>query len=365
MFFHYYYKMFAYFLNAFKEKIHKSFFLFFLFMFLSNYALASNHTLSIEELKISKKINLEFSRNKVIDDAFKKAFYRLISQILNSSDIKKLKKVEMKEIKTLIENFKIKNETFRENKYYANFDVYFNKNKIKFFLERKNLFYSKPKKISVLFLPIIIEKENLYLFDENVFYKYWLNDKDQSGLINYIMTIEDIDDILKLIKSKENLEELDITEIAEKYNTNNYILSLIYIDNKKLNFFSKIKFEEYKKNSNLAFYEVNLSEKDSVIEVINKTKLHLNDIWKDFNKINTSIKLSINLILYGDDVNKISEFESTLSKIDDIGSFSIKKFDLNKTIYEIVYNTDPNKLIKQFSNYGFKIIDDGNRWVIK
>ena len=71
--------------------------------------LASNHILAIEELKISEKIDLEFSRNKIIDDAFKKAFYILLSQILNSSDSKKLKKVNMKEIKTLVENFKIKN----------------------------------------------------------------------------------------------------------------------------------------------------------------------------------------------------------------------------------------------------------------
>ena len=86
--------------------------------------------MAVEELEISKEIDLEFSRNKVIDDAFKKAFYRLLSQILNSSDIKKLKNVNMKEIKTLVENFKIKNEIFRDNKYNAKFDVYFNKDKI-------------------------------------------------------------------------------------------------------------------------------------------------------------------------------------------------------------------------------------------
>jgi len=321
--------------------------------------------LAVEELEISKEIDLEFSRTKIIDEAFKKAFYRLLSQILNSTDIKKLKNVNMKEIKTLVENFKIKNEIFRESKYYANFDVYFNKKKIKFFLEKKNLFYSNPEQISVLFLPIIIEQENLYLFNDNIFYKYWLTNKDQSGLINYIMPLEDIDETLKLIGSQENLENLDIIEIAKKYNTENYILSLIYLDKKKLNFFSKIKFEEYKKNSNLIFQDVDIKNEDSVATIIKKAKVHLNDIWKDFNEINTSIKLSINLILNSNDADKISKFENTLAKIDDIGSFSIKKFDLNKTIYEIIYNTDPNKLIKQFSIYGFEIVNDENQWVIQ
>ena len=357
--------MFIYFLNIIKKTIYIVISILFLSIILPDHSLATNHVLAVKGLKVSEKIDLEFSRNKIIDHSFKKAFYRLLSQILNSSDIKKLKNVNIREIKNLVENFKIKNEIFRENKYYANFDVYFNKKKIKFFLEKKNLFYSRPKEISVLFLPIIIEQENLYLFNENIFYKYWLTNKDQSGLINYIMPIEDIDEILKLISFQENLENLDIIEIAKKYNTENYILSLIYLEKKKLNFFSKIKFEEYEKNSNLIFYNVEIKDKVSIITTIKKAKVHLNDIWKDFNKINTSIKLSINLILNSNDTDKISKFENTLAKIDDIGSFSIKKFGLSKTVYEIIYNTDPNKLIKQFFIYGFEIVNDENRWIIQ
>ena len=213
--------MFIYFLNIIKKNIYIFISLLFLSIILPDHSLATNHVLAVKGLKVSEKIDLEFSRNKIIDHSFKKAFYRLLSQILNSSDIKKLKNVNIREIKTLVENFKIKNEIFRESKYYADFDVYFNKKKIKFFLEKKNLFYSRPKEISVLFLPIIIEQENLYLFNENIFYKYWLTNKDQSGLINYIMPIEDIDEILKLINSQENLENLDIIEIGKKYNTEN------------------------------------------------------------------------------------------------------------------------------------------------
>ena len=191
--------------------------------------------------------------------------------------------MERKWCKTLVENFKIKNEIFRESKYYANFDVYFNKKKIKFFLEKKNLFYSNPKKISALFLPIIIEKEKLYLFNENIFYKSWQTNKDKTGLINYVMALEDIDEILRLVNSQENLENLDIIDVAKKYYTENYILSLIYLDNKKLNFFSKIKFEEYEKNSNLVFYDVDLKDENKITDIIKKTKIHLDDILKDIN----------------------------------------------------------------------------------
>ena len=76
-------------------------------------------------------------------------------------------------------------------------------------------------------------------------------------------------------------------------------------------------------------------------------------------------KKTTNLILNSNDADKIYKFENTLAKIDDISSFSIKKFDLNKTIYEIIYNTNPHKLIKQFSIYGFEIVNDESRWVVQ
>ena len=137
--------MFISFLNTIKKIIYITITLLFLSFVLPIYSLASNHILGIEELKISKDIDLEFSRSKVIDEVFKKAYYRLLSRILNSSDIKKLEDVNMREIKNLIENFKIKNEIFRNNKYYANFDVYFNKKKNKIFLREKKLILFKPK----------------------------------------------------------------------------------------------------------------------------------------------------------------------------------------------------------------------------
>ena len=110
---------------------------------------------------------------------------------------------------------------------------------------------------------------------------------------------------------------------------------------------------------------MDIKDVDSIASIIKKAKIHLNDIWKSFNEINTSIKISINLILNNNDADKISKFENTLAKIDDISSFSIKKFDLNKTVYGITYNTDPNKLMRQFSIYGFEIVNDESQWAIK
>jgi len=74
---------------------------------------------------------------------------------------------------------------------------------------------------------------------------------------------------------------------------------------------------------------VDIKDEDSITTIIKKAKVHLNDIWKDFNEINTSIKLSMNLILNNHNTKRIYEFENTLNQIDDIHFFSVKNFLLN------------------------------------
>lgn len=352
-------------INIIKKAIYIIFAIIFLSLFLLKHTFALDNIFTVKELEVSGIIDLKFSRNNMIEHAFDIAFDSLLSQILNSSDYQKINNTNLKQIKNLVENFKIKNEIFRDNRYQAKFDVSFDKNKIIKFLENKNLFFSNPKKISAIFFPIIIEENKLFFFYENIFYKLWLVEQDKNDLINYIMPLEEIDELPNLIYSKDTIENLKMIDIAKKYNTENYILCLIIKKENKLNFYSKIKFEENKKNSNLTFDNFELNNKNSVYKTIKKLKIEFNDIWKNFNQVNTSLKLSLDLILNTTDANEISKFEKILDEIDDINSFSIRKFDLNKTIYTVIYNTGPNKLKNEFFKYGFSLSQESGYWFVK
>ena len=44
-------------------------------------------------------------------------------------------------------------------------------------------------------------------------------------------------------------------------------------------------------------YDIDIENEESILNIIKSVKIHLNDIWKNFNEINTSIKLSMSLIL--------------------------------------------------------------------
>ena len=256
--------MIIFFINIIKKAIYIIFIIIFLSLILSKHSFASVNIFTVEKLEVSGQINLEFSRNNMIEDAFESAFDNLLSQILNSSDYRKINNTDLKEIKHLVESFKIKKEIFRDSRYQAEFDVSFNKKKVIKFLENKNLFYSNPKNISSLFLPIIVEGNKLFLFYENIFYKRWLIEQDKNDLINYIMPLEEIGELPNLIYPQDTIENLNMIDIAKKYNTENYILCLIIKKENKLNFYSKIKFEENKKNSNLTFDNFELNNKNSV-----------------------------------------------------------------------------------------------------
>ena len=91
--------------------------------------------------------------------------------VISSEEIK-LATIKNKEIKNLIDSFKIKNERFIKNNYSAKFDVNFNKQNTLLFFEKKNIFPSLPRKKSIFIMPILIDTTNttVNLFNQNPFF---------------------------------------------------------------------------------------------------------------------------------------------------------------------------------------------------
>ena len=55
---------------------------------------------------------MDFDKNKVINEGFRKAFLELVSLIVNSEDQKKIGRIKLNEIKIMVESFSIKEERF-------------------------------------------------------------------------------------------------------------------------------------------------------------------------------------------------------------------------------------------------------------
>ena len=351
-------------LNFVKKGIYTFFFVFLLLFFLSNKLLANKNNFVVDNVKIVENFNLTFSKDKVFEKAFKVSFYNLMQKVLTTSDYKILKNVNLNEIEYLIENFKISNEEFKDNKYFASFKVTFNRKKISLFLEDKNLFISSPNLIDVYFLPILIDNNKIEVFDSNIFYTNWKNNNENNYLINYILPIEDIVELENFIRNIEDLEKIDTSILSNKYDLKNHILCLIYKNDDMLTIFSKTNFLGVTNNFSLNFSKVDLNNKEKINDYIYKIKTSYEDIWKKYNQINTSLNLTLEVHLNTSNFEKIEKFENTLLNIDVIKSFSIKKFNLDKNIYEVIYNGNPDKLIEKFSDYGISLSYENQKWTV-
>ena len=318
----------------------------------------------IKNVEISKQFNMNFQRKDALDEGFKIAYNNLILNITKSKDQLKLKDLSLIDIKTMIDNFSIKEEKFIDNIYYVNLDVSFNKKKIFSFLEKKNIFPSQPKKKKVLFIPVVIEEEkkNIILFSENKFYQNWFVYNDDRKQLIYVLPTDDLDDI-QIIKSKyEYLEDYDFKDIVNKYFLDDYIISLIYKNSTDLRVLSKIKLSDKIVLDNKVFK--NFTDKD-LSNVIEELKLLYEDYWKRENEINTSIKLPLTIAINILNEKKIEDFEKTIEKFNLVSSFRVFKLDKINIYYRVIFNGTPQAFILQMKRLGYDLDIKNRIWVLQ
>ena len=321
----------------------------------------------IDNIEISRPFKINFNKNDVIDEGFRKAYSELISLIVKSSDQKKIKKIQLNEIKGMIESFTIKEEKFIDEIYSVNLGVIFNKRKIFNYLENKNVFPSIPKKKTFLFIPIIIDEseKDLLIFYNNQIFDEWNKNQKKSHLLNYILPTEDLEE-LNLLKSKfENIEKYDFKEITKKYDLKDFIIALIFKNQNELRILSKINLNENTVIKNQTYENINFKNKEKLDQLIEDLKLIYEDYWKKENLINTSIKLILNIRANNLENNKISAFEKILNETDLIYDFFISKFDKNYTYYQIIFNGTPNVFLQNMSDKNYNFDTQNSIWILK
>ena len=321
----------------------------------------------VDDIEISKPFKNNFNKNEVINIGFREAFFKLIYTLIKSKDIKKINKIKLNEIKGMINSFSIKEEKFINQTYYVNMGVSFEKKKIFEYLEKKNIFPSQIIKETFLYLPIILEENinDVIIFSENTIYKNWNKTNKRSQLINYLLPTEDLEDINLIKMNINSLESYDFREIIEKYFIDNSIISLISKKNNEIKVLSKIIIQGSTVFRNDIFEEVNLKEDDEVSSLINDLKTIYEDLWKEQNQINTSIKLP--LLIRVDNINSETslKFELSLDEIDLISSYSINKFNKDFIFYEVIFNGTQNNFIKIMAKRNFKLNTQKKIWILK
>ena len=349
------------------QKLYIFFISFVLFIIIFFTTFLHANTFKISDVEISSPFELNFNKNKVIDRGFQVSFLNLLTMITTSGDRNKIKNIRIKELKSMIDSFTISNENFINNEYFAKLETTFNKKKIMSFLESKNIFPSMPLKNKVLLIPILvdIETDSIHLFNRNIFYEQWNEKKKNYQLLDYLLPSEDIEDLNKIQKMSNIIEGYDFLDLINKYDLNDYIISIIYKDSNEVKILSKINLNNSLKINNQRYNKINLDNEKDFEMVLENLKNIYEDYWKKNNEINTSIKLPLTLSVDSRNHKRVAQLETAFNVLDLVSDFYILKFDNKNIQYRIVYNGSPRNFLNDMSKNNFDLIMENNVWIIK
>ena len=316
----------------------------------------------VDKLKVEGDLNANFSRDKYINKAFIDSFEVLMSKVLLSKDLHKVMNVKLKKIKNLINSFQIYDESYRNNKYEATFNIFYNDIKIKKFLGKKNISFSEPKKISVIFFPLLIIDEEIRELDQNFFYREWLNINIKNELINFILPLEDLEDISKIVEMKNRIEEIDVDSLVNKYDVKSYVFALMDYQNKKLNVHVKTNFNNNKISKNFLYEVENIDDELVLNSILKDLKFNITDIWKEENLVDLLMPLSINLNFQHSRLEDSDKLRSTLYKISIIENYTLEEFNINNSLFKIYYYGNPKKLRSELSKFGYMLMNNQGVW---
>jgi len=325
------------------------------------------NTFKVSNVEISSPFELNFNKSRVIDAGFRESYFNLISMITTSGDRDKIKDITLKELKSMIDSFTISDEKFINNEYFAKLETTFNKKKTLSFLERKNIFPSIPIKNKILLIPILVdtEKDTIYLFTDNIFYKKWNNIKKNYHLLEYLLPSEDLEDLKTIQQNSDFIEKYDFKSLIEKYDLQDYIILIIFKNKNELRVLSKINLKNSLKLDNRKFEKIDLKNKESFEVVLEKLKTIYENYWKKNNEINTSIKLPLTVSINSKEYDKIKKLENTLNQTDLVSNFFILKFDNQNIFYRIIYNGSPKTFLNNFNKKDIYLEMKNNVWTVK
>ncbi|MDC3205936.1 hypothetical protein OA961_00760 [Candidatus Pelagibacter sp.] len=346
-------------------------YIFFLFLSVLNIFFSTEitnaKTFSINDVELSTPFKINFNKNKILDEGFIQAFNQLMLSTVQSKDHQQLKKIPLNQIKSMIDTFSIKEEKFVNEIYYIKLNVSFNKKTIFDLLEKKNIFPSLPIKKDIILMPIIVDqdKNQIKMFSDNIIYNLWNFNIKKYDLLNYILPTEDLEDLNLIKKNIGNLENFEFSEIVKKYNIENYIVSIFYIDSDQTRLLNKISFDNKKTLKNNLIKDIDFENNSEINQFIEILKITFEDYWKSQNEINTSVKLPLTISVENSNNIKINQLEEKLSEIDLIYNFYIYKFDNKNNIYKIIFNGTPDKFIQVMKNNNYEFETTNKIWVME
>ena len=324
--------------------------------------ISSENTYIINNVKSEGKIDLNFTREKYLEKAFLSSFEILMKKILLSKDLKKAKSIKLNQIKTLISSFQIIEEKYSKDKYNINIKIIYDDYKVRKFLSKKNISFSEVEKISAVFYPVLIIDGKVKNLKDNFFYNEWSSISLKNEVINFILPLENAEDISKIIKMKDNIRSLNITELVNKYDVPNYVFTFMNYKNEKLNVHLKINFNDSLVSKNIIYDIKNIEDKIFLNTILKDLKIKIFDIWKGENLINLLLPLTLDLKFKYKNLKELDTLKSAFNRISIINNYVLHEFNINNSFFKIYYYSGPKKLKNELEKLGYDLKNINGTW---
>ena len=325
---------------------------------------SGENVFTINDIEVKGVVDLNFSREKYLDKAFSNSFEILMTKILLSRDLNKIDDIKLKQIKNLISSFQILEESYSRDEYKVNVKILYNDIKVKKFLGKKNISFSQLENISAVFYPVFFINEEIQNFNENFFYKQWNKVLIKNEIINFILPLEDLEDISEIIKMKNKIEELNINNLVNKYDIKNYVFALMEYQDEKLNIHLKINFNNSKTNKNILYNIKNINDQSALNLILKDLKLKITDLWKEENIINLLMPLSIRIKFQHTNLENLEKIRNTFNRINIVDNYILEEFNVNNSYFKIYYYGDPKKLKSELLKFGYQLTNEQGYWEV-
>ena len=325
---------------------------------------SENNLFNVNNIKIEKKDKV--TNDSLTDQAIKKGFNQLIKKILLKEDLKTLSGLNFSAIKQLVTYYQVSNITEKDqNKEFVNFSITFDKEKIHDLFYKKGISYSEILDKDLYVLPIFVKNEELFVFNNNIFYKNW-NNYHENGLIEFILPLENIEIIQNINAYKDNLINLNIVNLFDGYPNKN--LALILIEENKtgnIKIYIKARIQEKDISKNLIFKQQKLFSDKNYKDIIIETNNELIDLVKSRNLIDIRTPSFLNARFNIDKKNNLVELNSRIKNIDAIENIFVQDFNKDYMNLRIKYLGKLEKIISLLKTKNIDLNLNNDQWVIK
>ena len=334
------------------------------FLFKTETVFSAETIYDVNNIQVSGKLNNNLDNNKLIEEAFRKAFLIFINKTLLEKDIETLSKTNIQIIKDFIFSHQIVSQKKNtDGEIMLTVNIKFDPKKINNYLSINNISYADISEISISILPILRKENNLFIFSDNFFYNEWNKTENnkkntEAQLINYNLALENAEDLFYINNNRENLELIDINKLNSLSEEKNKIF-LIFTLNEDAKVFIKAYFNEKEVIKNIT---LNNNSTDDYNSLIMNVKDLINQIWKEQNLIDINTPAYLDIIFDIKKINDFLKFRTFLDTIDIIDNYSILEITNKYAKIRMKYKGKISNLREKFLNEKININIENNEW---